>query len=143
MEITVKKMISEGKLCVLSTCSEDVPNTSLMQYLSDETNENIYVLTLTGSVKYHNILKNPKVSFLIDTRDQIARAAEPIKALTVYGHAHIIENQNTRTEVLNRLVEKHGNLATLSDDLDCVVIEIIAEKMLLLDGVSESRYLEL
>lgn len=142
MENAAKKMIAEGSLCVLSTCSEDVPNTSLMQYIPDETAAKIYVITLEGSTKYQNIAKNPRVSLLIDTRDRLSTNGEPIKSLTVYGIAKVIEDPQIKTDRLNHLVKKHRNLTHLSENINCHVIEISAERMLLLDGVDEGRYLD-
>jgi len=34
------------------------------------------------------------------------------------------------------------NLTQLSENINCIVIEISAEKFLLLDGVDESRYMD-
>ncbi len=142
MENTAKTMIADGRLCVLSTCSEDVPNTSLMQYIPDQTAAKIYVITLKGSTKYHNIIHNPRVSLLIDTRDSLTSPTEFIKSLTVYGKAGIIEDPQSKIDLLNKLVEKHRNLTHLAENINCRVIEITAEKMLLLDGVDEGRYLD-
>lgn len=139
---TAKNMISENNLCVLSTCSNDLPNASLMQYICDESYTKIYMITLKGSTKYQNIEINPRVSLLIDTRDSISSETEPIKSLTVYGKAEVIENSQSYKNILNRIVKKHKNLIQLSENINCIVIEVSAEKFLLLDGVDEIRYMD-
>lgn len=137
-----KNMISENSLCVLSTCSNDLPNTSLMKYICDESCTKLYMITLKGSIKYQNIAANPNVSLLIDTRDQISNLSEPIKSLTVYGKARVVENFQSHQELLSRIVSRHKNLIPISENSNCAVIEFIAEKFLLLDGVDESIYME-
>jgi len=103
-------MISENSLCVLATCSNDLPNSSLMQYICDESCTKLYMITLKGSTKYQNIAINPKVSLLIDTRDSITSTIEPIKALTVYGKADIIEDSLGNKNIFGRLINKYKNL---------------------------------
>lgn len=139
----VKNMILENNLCVLSTCNNDLPNSSLMQYICNENCTKIYVITLKDSTKYQNIERNPRVSLLIDTRDSISSKTEPIKSLTVYGKAEAIEDYESFKNILNMIVKKHKNLTQISENVNCMVIEIRAEKFLLLDGVNESRYMEI
>ncbi len=142
MEDKAKKMIAEGSLCVLSSCSEDIPNSSLMQYISDETADKIYMITLKDSTKYRNISQNPRVSLLIDTRDQLTSDTERIRSLIVYGTAKILEDQAAKIDILKRLVEKHRNLIPLSEKSDCQVIQVRVERLLLLDGVDEGHYVD-
>ena len=142
MEKIAQKMIGEGTLCVLSTCFEDDPNTSLMQYISNETCNKIYMITLESSTKYHNLIRNPRVSLLIDTRDKLSSEDELIKSLILYGNGKIIDDAETENDILKRFVIKHRNLIPLTENKDCRIIEVSAEKMLLLNGVDEAQYLE-
>ena len=142
MEKIAREMIKEGTLCVLSTSYEDEPNTSLMQYLTDETGKKFYMVTLESSTKFHNLTMNPRVSLLIDTRDKLSSEEELIKSLIVYGKVKIIDDSETENDILNRLVRKHRNLIHISENKDCRVIEVCAEEMLLLNGVDEAKYLE-
>lgn len=84
------KLLKENNLCVLATCSDQLPNSSLMQYVYDEINMSIFMLTLSGSVKYNNITANSQVSLLIDTRSDVKAVGLPVMALTVYGKAKIV-----------------------------------------------------
>jgi len=136
-----KKIISENKLCVLSTCYNDLPNTSLMQYICDESCSKIYTITLKGSTKYQNIEKNPRVSLLIDTRDNIKNEIGQIKSLTVYGRANVIENSEQYKNIIKKLVRKFADLAQFSENINCVVIEVSAEGLLLLESVDKSTYI--
>ena len=142
MEKIAREMIEEGTLCVLSTSYGDEPNTSLMQYISNESANKIYMVTLESSTKFHNLIMNPRVSLLIDTRDKLSSEEEHIKSLIVYGKVKIIDDAETKDDILKRLVRKHRNLIPISENKDCRVIEVCAEEMVLLNGVDEAKYLK-
>jgi len=135
-----KKIISENTFCVLSTCYNDLPNTSLMQYISDESGFKIYMLTLKGSSKYQNIERNPRVSLLIDTRGNHPNGEGQIQALTIYGRANLMENSDWCRNITSDLIKKFVDLTPLSENENCVVIEVCAESLLLLDSVDQSTY---
>ena len=139
---TAKNMISYHNLCVLSTCGDGQPNSSLMQYICDESCTKLFMLTLKGSQKQQSIGKNPRVSLLIDTRADIKRNNEPIKSLTVYGQAGFIQDAHRKKELISQLVQKNKNLQVLAGDSNCLVIQVSAEKLLLLDGVDKSTYMD-
>lgn len=135
-------MIADNNLCVLSTCGDGQPNTSLMQYICDNSCTKLFMLTLKGSQKQQSIEKNPRVSLLIDTRADITRNKEPIKSLTVYGQAEFIRDAPRKNELISQLVQKNNNLQVLAGDSNCLVIQVSAEKLLLLDGVDKSTYMD-
>ncbi len=143
MITTAKKMISDNNLCVLSTCGAGQPNSSLMQYISDDSCTKLFMLTLKGSQKQQNIEKNPRVSLLIDTRTDAMQNNEPIKSLTVYGRAEFIQDGPRKNELISELVQKYKNLQALAGDSNCLVIQVSAEKLLLLDGVDNSTYMDI
>jgi nitroimidazol reductase NimA-like FMN-containing flavoprotein (pyridoxamine 5'-phosphate oxidase superfamily) len=137
-----KKMISDNNLCVLSTCGDRQPNTSLMQYICDESCTKLFMITLKGSQKQQNIEKNPRVSLLIDTRADLTRNKQPVKSLTVYGQAEFIRDAPRKNELISQLVQKNNNLQMLAGDSNCLVIQVSAEKLLLLDGVDKTTYMD-
>jgi nitroimidazol reductase NimA-like FMN-containing flavoprotein (pyridoxamine 5'-phosphate oxidase superfamily) len=139
---TAKNMISDNNLCVLSTCGDGRPNSSLMQYICDESCTKLFMLTLKGSQKQQSIEKNPRVSLLIDTRADARRNKEPIKSLTVYGQAEFVLDAPRKNELISQLVRKNNNLQVLAGDSNCLVIQVSAEKLLLLDGVDKSTYMD-
>ncbi|CZQ99474.1 pyridoxamine 5'-phosphate oxidase [Trichococcus palustris] len=136
-----KKMIAENNFCVLATCSNYLPNSSLMQYICDESCTQLFMLTLKGSVKQLNIAANPHVSLLIDNR--AARSNAPIQALTVYGTAEFVQDAKKIKEIGQLLVEQNGDLGKIASDNQLMVIRVRAEKFLLLDGVNDKSYTEL
>lgn len=142
MMINARKMLQDNNLCVLATCNDNLPNSSLMQYIYDDMSMNIFMLTLSGSVKYDNIIANPQVSLLIDNRSNVKQVRLPIMALTVYGKATIVTDSQKQQALIDQLVDKNSNLTILARDVHCSVIQIKIEKMLLLDGVNEKSTIE-
>jgi nitroimidazol reductase NimA-like FMN-containing flavoprotein (pyridoxamine 5'-phosphate oxidase superfamily) len=137
-----KSMIADNNFCVLSTCGDGQPNSSLMQYTCDDGCTKLFMLTLQGSRKQQNIEKNPRVSLLIDTRADLKRNQEPVKSLTVYGRAEFIQAAPRKNELISQLVQKNNDLQVLAGDSNCLVIQVSAEKLLLLDGVDKSTYMD-
>jgi nitroimidazol reductase NimA-like FMN-containing flavoprotein (pyridoxamine 5'-phosphate oxidase superfamily) len=135
-----QEMIRENNFCVLSTCRDDLPNSSLMQYVCNEPVNEIYMLAIRGSNKYLNIISNPHVSFLVDTRSESQENAAGIQALTVYGDANIIEDEAMSKLLKERLVAANPNLAVLADNQESCVIKVKMDSLLILNSVSESRF---
>lgn len=131
------KMLKENNLCVLSTCSDNLPNSSLMHYIYDGISKNIFMLTLRGSAKYNNIKANPQVSLLIDTRADLPQTGLPVMALTAYGKATIADDLESHQAIVAKLAAKFSDFEKLAGDSQCLVIQVKIEKMLLLDGVND------
>lgn len=133
-------MIVGNSFCVLSTCRDNLPNSSLMQYVCNESGTEIYMLALKTSSKCVNILTNPNVSLLVDTRSEPAAGADGIKALTVYGLAEIIGDDAAAQKLEERLVAMNPGLAVISESPGACVIKIRVESCLMLEGVADSRF---
>ena len=82
----MKDIVRANDLCVLATVSEGKPHCSLMSYVSDEEGREIYLISHKQTKKYFNLMENPVVSLLIDTREEErGQKRVDIKALTVVG----------------------------------------------------------
>ncbi|MBW2515274.1 MAG: pyridoxamine 5'-phosphate oxidase family protein, partial [Deltaproteobacteria bacterium] len=86
----MKDLARQKDICVLATVAGQKPYCSLMAYVTDDNCEKIYMVTHRNSTKYQNMLKNPAVSLLIDTREKSPRSQA--KALTVEGVFRKIEH---------------------------------------------------
>ena len=93
----IQKMISENKVCVMATVAEGAPHCSLMSYATDNECREIYMATLKDTKKYRNLIANPAVSLLIDTRD--LRPEGKTRALTVTGVFQAIDNDKKIKEI--------------------------------------------
>jgi nitroimidazol reductase NimA-like FMN-containing flavoprotein (pyridoxamine 5'-phosphate oxidase superfamily) len=135
-----KKMIKENNFCVLSTCFDNKPNTSLMKYVSNEEGTEIYMLTLKGSTKYNNIMNNKHVSLLVDTR---ASGNRGVKALTAYGDAQIVDDEDAERMLKEKLIKINPELSDIAESLEGCIIRVEISSFLMLEGVNESSFTEI
>ena len=77
----MKALARDKNMCVLATIAKAKPYCSLMAYVADESCEEIYMVTHRKTQKYQNLIENPAVSLLIDTREMTPRTWT--QALTV------------------------------------------------------------
>ena len=136
----MKSLLKKGDMCVLATCSENRPHCSLMTYVTDEAAETVYMITLKDSRKHRNVLDNPQVSLLVDTRQDIpVQGRKGVQALTVHGVCRTLPTEESRS-ILRELAGRHPHLEPISSHPDAAVLEVKVEGLLLLDGVSDAHY---
>ncbi len=139
---TAKDLILSNSMAVLATSKDNQPHCSLMTYLAREDARTIFMLTAQNSRKYSNILNNPRVSLLIDTRTRPGIECSSIKALTVEGLGLPV-NEQRQEKLKQAMIDKHPHLEALGRQDGSVVLEIQAGSFLLLDGVSDAYFLDL
>ncbi len=137
----MKGLVSERGICVLATVSEGKPHCSLMAYVSDADCREIYMVTHRETKKYQNLLINPSVSLLIDTREGQAGASETV-ALTVDGLFSPITDTTERASVTAMLLDRHPHLKVFLDQSHAALLRIEITSFLLLDGLTEAHYQE-
>jgi nitroimidazol reductase NimA-like FMN-containing flavoprotein (pyridoxamine 5'-phosphate oxidase superfamily) len=134
-------IIKRKDTCVLATTSGQEPHCSLMAYVTNEDAHEIYMICLRGSKKYKNMIHNPSVSLLIDTReDDTGRKREDIQALTVTGHFQAIGDETKRRRVFEKLLSKHPHLSGFSGSDDLEVFQVNVKSLQLLEGVLNSSF---
>jgi len=137
----IQTLVKEKDICVLATAAENKPYCSLMAYITDETCREIYMVTDKLTKKYSNLMDNPSVCLMIDTRDvDTGPRRHHSKALTVSGIFRQIEDENKKNLVRGRLIEKHPHLRKLALDPDAEVFSVKVESFLLLEGVTDTYF---
>jgi nitroimidazol reductase NimA-like FMN-containing flavoprotein (pyridoxamine 5'-phosphate oxidase superfamily) len=137
----IKALVREKDICVLATTSADKPHCSLMAYVTEEDCREIYMVTHRQSRKYENLIKNPSVSLLIDTREEhLGSRRSDAKALTVSGTFGKIDDENKRTQVRSNLLAKHPHVKEFLNHPDAEIFCIRVESFLLLDGLTDAYY---
>ncbi len=134
-------IIKTNDLCVLATVSARQPHCSLMAYVTDDECREIYLISYKHTKKYANLMENPKVSLLIDTRHKDKqRRREDIKALTVYGNFQTIEDSNKRDTIKEKFLQKHPHLTNFLYEPDVDIFLIKIKSLQLLAGVKDSFF---
>jgi nitroimidazol reductase NimA-like FMN-containing flavoprotein (pyridoxamine 5'-phosphate oxidase superfamily) len=139
----MKDLLKAGNMCVLCTCAGGKPHCSLMAYMTDDAGTMVYMVTVRQTQKYRNFLQNPQASLLVDTRnEQHAAGRAGIRALTVSGTFHAIEDEAERRRILGEMAGLHPHLRELFEHEDAEPFAIKIGAFLLLDGALEAQYLE-
>jgi nitroimidazol reductase NimA-like FMN-containing flavoprotein (pyridoxamine 5'-phosphate oxidase superfamily) len=137
----MKAMVKAKDMCVMATVSRGTPHCSLMTYVCDDECQEIYMITQKNTQKYKNLLENPTVSLLIDSREEhTGSSRRNAKAMTISGTFHKIENEFEKKEAGNRLLERHPHLEVFFDDPDTEVFCVSVSSFLLLDGLKEAYF---
>ena len=109
---------------VLATAYDNIPYTSLVAYAFDHRDKVFLFLTPRKTTKYLNILKNPNVSLLIDTRENTDRDYLSGEAFTVIGKAVALSASKRRERLLRTFLNKHPKLADFSKERSTAIIAV-------------------
>lgn len=134
----MKALAKQKNMCVLATVADQKPYCSLMAYITDDNCEEIYMVTHKNSTKYKNLMQNPAVSLLIDTREK--SPPSEAKALTVEGVFNKIETAKKRRQVAAKLLQAHPHLETFMQHPAADVFCVRISSFLLLEGVQNAHF---
>ena len=137
----MEDIVKANNLCVLATVSGGTPHCSLMSYISDEEGKEIYLISNRQTKKYANLMQNPEVSLLIDTREEEkGQRRIYIKALTVSGKFQTINDPGKKDFIRSKFLKKHPHLSDFLKDPDAEIFCIKIKSFQLLDGVKDAFY---
>jgi len=137
----MKDIVKGNDLCVLATVSEGRPHCSLMSYISDEEGCEIYLISHKQTRKYLNLLENPNVSLLIDTREkEKGQRRIHIKALTVSGDFQTINDPGKKDLIRAKFLKRHFHLTDFLKDPGAEIFSIKIRSFQLLDGVKDAFF---
>ena len=134
----MKALAREKNICVLATVAGRKPHSSLMAYVTDDNCTEMYMVTHKNTNKYKNLMENPSVSLLIDTREISPRTKA--RALTVEGMCAAIENEEKRKKVQTKLLDVHPHLTEFIKHSDAEILCVRIRSFLLLDGLHEAHF---
>ncbi len=136
----IKEMLREESLGVLATCGENcAPHASLLGFVSKGIEE-IYFASLAHTRKVRNIVENPSVSLLIDSRRSTGADFRSAAALTVRGIAEPVKKGGN---VKKTYLEKFPHLRDFIEDPGCTMFKIRISEHLLVRRFQEVRSLVL
>jgi general stress protein 26 len=137
----MKNIVKGNDLCVLATVSEGKPHCSLMSYFSDEEGHEIYMISHKQTKKYSNLIENPTVSLLIDTREEeVGQRRIYIKALTVSGEFQVISDLWKKDLIRSKFLKRHPHLTDFLNDPGAELFSIKIRSFQLLDGVKDAFF---
>jgi nitroimidazol reductase NimA-like FMN-containing flavoprotein (pyridoxamine 5'-phosphate oxidase superfamily) len=103
--------LDKGQLhAVLATELDGQPYTSMIAYALTPDKKGIIFVTPKKTQKYRNILKNNRVSLLIDTRSNKEKDYMSAESLTILGNAIPVRKDEKWSELTRVLIRKHPKL---------------------------------
>lgn len=137
----MKELVKANDLCVLATVSEGRPHCSLMSYISDEDGHEIFLISHKTTKKYANLMENPTVSLLIDTREEEkGQRRIYIKALTVSGEFQAINDAVRKGLLREKFLKRHPHLTDFLNNPGAEIFSIKLKSFQLLDGVKDAFF---
>jgi len=137
----MKGVVKGNDLCVLATVSKEKPHCSLMTYITDDECSEIYMISHKQTKKYLNLMENPIVGLLIDTREEEkGQRRIDIKALTVIGEFQTIKDQTKKGLIHAKFLKTHPHLTDFLNDPGAEIFCIKIKSFQLLDGVKDAFF---
>ncbi len=118
LEHLIVDLLKEQSLCVIATCSDNVPRASTVEYFPVATT--IYILT-EGGVKIENIIRNPNVSIAIHAP---FAGWQTVRGIQITGIAEIGRRDSiVYEEGLDAFNKRRGETGTLPDIMSIVKVK--------------------
>ena len=122
----IKLLLNRQQLAVLATATADQPYTSLVAFASTDDLKRLAFATLTGTKKYANLLANPKISLLIDSRVNESSDFNQAEAVTALG---VIAWELANSVQFKKLyLAKHPYLEDFIAHPDCSLLVVSVER---------------
>ena len=134
------KVLKAQNMCVLATVGDEVPHCSLMAYVTDDRFRRVYMVTHKKTKKYANLLANPSVCLLIDTRLSKERSGRKnVQALTVNGIFELVGGEET-AGLRSRFIKAHPHLQEFTKDDDAQFFAVKLQALQLLRDATDASY---
>lgn len=95
IELIISSILNEQQLAVLSTQRDGQPYSSLMAFAFTDDLTNILLATSKATRKHQNIIKESRVSLLVDNRANRSEDFHEATALTIIGKAEEISKEES------------------------------------------------
>ncbi|SKA83443.1 pyridoxamine 5'-phosphate oxidase family protein [Desulfobaculum bizertense] len=138
------ELLRSGTMGVLATSDGEQPHTSLMGFIADEDGRRLWMVSSKDSQKWLNIAQRPRVSFLVDTREECrTRERSGLEALTVEGHVTLVDVSSDEGQSAKaRLLKLNPYLEEFFSEPDCVLFYLKIHTLLLLTGINTPFHFE-
>jgi uncharacterized pyridoxamine 5'-phosphate oxidase family protein len=134
-------LLNTQKFGVIATNDKTIPYTNLVSFECTKDLKNIFFTTLRNTKKYENILKNSKISILVDNRDNKGSDIKNAIVASAIGSANeIVENKDKYKKLL---LEKHPYLSDFINSSDSTIININIDKYIFVSGLKKVELLEI
>ncbi len=127
LQQTVRTLLDSQAQGVLATQHDQQPYTSLMAFAVTPDLRWIVFATYRATQKHANLLANPRVSLLIDSRTNESVDYHDAVAISAQGTVSQVDGAR-RAELLQLYLRKHSELSDFVTAADCVLLQLEVER---------------
>jgi heme iron utilization protein len=127
LQQTVRTLLDSQAQGVLATQHDQQPYTSLMAFAVTPDLRWIVFATYRATQKHANLLANPRVSLLIDSRTNESVDYRDAVAISAQGTVSQVDGAR-RAELLQLYLRKHSELSDFVTAADCVLLQLEVER---------------
>lgn len=127
MKKDLQSLFESQRLAVLATQNEGQPYTSLVAFAASKNLRHLFFATTRATRKFANLLADPRVAMLVDSRSNVVSDFRWAMAVTATGKAEEIEGRE-REEASKLYLDKHAHLDDFVSSPSCALIKIPVER---------------
>ena len=134
----IGSLLASQSLAVLATQDHGQPYTSLMAFAATQDLKHLIFATTRATRKYTNLLADPRVSILVDSRANKPEDFSQAAAVTALGKAWELQGRE-RQDYLKIFLAKHPYLEEFASSPTCALLRVTVEKYILVTRFQEVR----
>jgi len=135
-------LFDEQQLATLATMATDAPYCNLVAFTPSEDLRTIFFATPRTSTKYANLVNNPNVSLLIDSRTQSGTDPQAGMAVTALGS--VVQDSSKDTEALKGMhAARHEQFRDFIFSPDCALVQVRVKRYILVSSLRDVITLEI
>ena len=123
---TVGDLLKNQKLAVLATHHKGQPYASLVAMANTEDLKQLLFATTRATRKYNNIVRDPRVALLMDSRSSLNADMHGAIAVTATGRAEEV-SEKEREALLRLYLRKHPHLKDFVQSPTCALLRVKVE----------------
>ena len=126
----LKRLDHTQRHAVLATASVNRPHASLVAFALTPDHRGLLFATPKATAKYRNMIKNSRVSLVIDNRENSKADYLGAEAITIFGRAREVRQKKMRPEMAAILSRKHPALQQFIDASTTALMMVKIERCL-------------
>ena len=124
----IDRVLDSQSIAVLGTSKDDEPYSSLVGFVVTKDLRVLIFSTMRQRLKYRNMTANPRVTLMIDDRNEQASDFNETTSITIVGSADDVKGKD-RDDYAALLVKRHPVLADFVSSPDCAIIKVDIDKI--------------
>jgi heme iron utilization protein len=123
VEESIRDLFRTQKLAVLSTQNSGQPYASLVAFVASEDLKHLYFATARTTRKHNNLIVDPRVAMLMDSRSNLDSDIHTAVAVTATGTAIEVSEQE-RDQSIQLYLSRHPYLQDFIRAETCALIRV-------------------